>query len=635
MLRGIRNASSGWLGKTIMAAVVGVLVISFGIWGIGDIFRGYTQGSLATIGNAKITAEQFRQLFNNRVQELSRQIRRPIPPDQARLMGLDRQVLAEWVQQSAIDQYAQRMRLAVPEADVVAQITQNPVFHNRAGQFDPMLFQSVLSNNGMSQQGFIADQTREILRRQVTETLAAGLKAPTAETEAFNRYQNEQREADYVVLTAAQAGDIPPPAPDVLAKYFEERKALFRAPEYRKATVLTLTPDAIAATIEISDADAKAFFDKNPGAFGTPEKRDVQQLLFVDKDQAHKAAARLAAGTSFDDLIKEPEFKDKFKDMGLVAKFQIGDQKVADAAFTLGLNQVSGAVDAPYSSTIVRVTKIEPGTSKTFPEVEADIKKNLALERARAEIAKQRDKVDEQVGSGTPLADIAKNLKLPYQTIAAIDRSGRDQDGKPVTLPAGANLLEGIFAADANVENDALQTQDGGVIWYNVDAITPSHERNLDEVKDKVVARWHDEQVIARLNAKAKEMVDKLHGGAKLADLAAAEKLQVAKTPWLKRRDNGGNLPPNALATMFQTAKGEAAVADGKQPTEKIVLVITEVTEPTFTAVAPDMKQLADQVRDSMGNDIYGQFLERVENDLGLTVDQNALMQALGTSNNN
>ena len=40
MLRGIHKASSGWLGKGIMTVVMGLLVVSFAIWGIADIFRG-------------------------------------------------------------------------------------------------------------------------------------------------------------------------------------------------------------------------------------------------------------------------------------------------------------------------------------------------------------------------------------------------------------------------------------------------------------------------------------------------------------------------------------------------------------------------------------------------------------------
>ena len=106
---------------------------------------------------------------------------------------------------------------------------------------------------------------------------------PTAEIEAFNRYQNEQRDADFIVLTPAQAGDIPPPAPDVLAKYYDLHKLLFRAPEFRKATILALTPETIAPSIEIPDADVKAVYDKNQNLFGSPEKRDVQQILFFNR----------------------------------------------------------------------------------------------------------------------------------------------------------------------------------------------------------------------------------------------------------------------------------------------------------------------------------------------------------------
>jgi peptidyl-prolyl cis-trans isomerase D len=632
MLRGIRNASSGWLGKTIMGAVVGFLVISFGVWGIGDIFRGYTRGSVVTVGDAKMSADQFRQLFNTRLQALSRQVRRPISTEQARMFGVDRQVLAEWVQNAVLDQYAQSIRLGIPNADVLQHITDDPSFRVPGGQFDAARFAEILRENGLSQQGYVDEQRRDTIRRQLTATLAAGLAPPTAQVEAFNRFQNEQRDADFIVLTPAQAGDIPPPAPDVLAKYFDEHKVLFRAPEYRKATMLALTPDAIAPSIEIADADVKAAYDRNPNMFGTPEKRDVQQILFFSKDEAHKAAERLKAGTSFDDLIKDPEIKDKFKDLGVVTKFQIPDEKVANAAFTLPVDQVSGAIDGLYNSTIVRVTKIEPGNMKTFSDVQAEIKKNLALERARSEINKLRDKVDDQIGSGTPLDQIAKTLKLPFQTIDAVDRSGRSPDGKPVTLPKGADVISAIFSADVNVENEALQTQDGGTIWYNVDAVTPARDRTLDEVKDKVTARWHDDQVVERLNAKAKDLLAKLKAGAKLADLAAAEKIQVEKTKQLKRRGDSPDLPQNAVAVLFQTAKGEAAVADGKQPTERIIMVVDDITEPKFEPGSPQTKQLTDALRESVTNDVFSQFLSRLESDLKVSVDQKEIAQALGNS---
>src|SRR5262249_57707434 len=106
-----------------------------------------------------------------------------------------------------------------------------------------------------------------------------------------------------------------------------------------------------------------------------------------------------------------------------------------------------------------------------------------------------------------------------------VDRSGRAPDGKPVDLPQGVNVIEGIFAAEVGLENDALQTPDGGFVWYDLVAVTPSRERTLDEVKGEVEARWRDDEVPPRLIGKAQEVTAKINkDGANDVYLAATEK---------------------------------------------------------------------------------------------------------------
>ncbi len=308
---------------------------------------------------------------------------------------------------------------------------------------------------------------------------------------------------------------------------------------------------------------------------------------------------------------------------------------MADAAFALKQGEVSAAIDGAFGSMIVRIVKIEPGNTKPFAEVEAEIKKGLALDRAKAETRTLRDKIDEEIGGGARLDEVAKKLNVPYRTIEAIDRSGRGPDGQPIDLPKGVDVLNGIFSADVGLENDALQTPDGGIIWYDLVAVTPSRDRTLDEVKSQVEARWHDDEVAARLNAKANEIVDKLKGGAKLADLAAADKLKLENTKWLKRGATSGALSSNALTAVFRTPKGEATTAEGKDPTERIVFVVTEVTVPQFDPASPEAKRINDAVRDAMANDLYSQFVARIETDLGVTVNQGALGLALGANPTN
>ena len=107
----MRKASSNWLGKIIMATVMGFLIISFGIWGIADIFRGFGQSTLAKVGHTEISANEFRQLYTEKLQQIGRQFGRPLTTDQARAFGLDRQLLQQTIAEAALDEEARRLGL--------------------------------------------------------------------------------------------------------------------------------------------------------------------------------------------------------------------------------------------------------------------------------------------------------------------------------------------------------------------------------------------------------------------------------------------------------------------------------------------------------------------------------------------
>src|SRR4030088_1382263 len=116
MLRGMRKASSNWLGKTIMAVVMGVLIISFGVWGIADIFRGFGQSTLATVGGTESSINEFRQLYTEKLQQIGRQFGRPLTMDQARAFGLDRSLLRDTTAEAALDEEARRLGLGQSDA---------------------------------------------------------------------------------------------------------------------------------------------------------------------------------------------------------------------------------------------------------------------------------------------------------------------------------------------------------------------------------------------------------------------------------------------------------------------------------------------------------------------------------------
>ena len=90
MLRGLRKASSNWLGRAVMGVVLGLIASASASGASATFSAASASRRVAKVGGTEIRVEQFRQIYNDRLQQLGRQLGRPITPDQARALGLDR-----------------------------------------------------------------------------------------------------------------------------------------------------------------------------------------------------------------------------------------------------------------------------------------------------------------------------------------------------------------------------------------------------------------------------------------------------------------------------------------------------------------------------------------------------------------
>jgi peptidyl-prolyl cis-trans isomerase D len=629
----MRKASSNWLGKIIMATVMGVLIVSFGVWGIADIFRGFGQSTLAKVGHTEISTEQFRQIYTERLQQIGRQFGRPLTMDQARAFGLDRQVLQQTIAEAALDEEARRLGLGQSNDETMRLIFNDPNFKGVNGAFDPARFQTVIRQIGYSEQRFVAEQRRTSLRRQIVGTIAAGLEPPKVLIEALARFQNEQRTIEYVKLDAAQAGTIDPPSPETLAAYFDDHKTQFRAPEYRKISFVAVTPEDIGKWTEVSDEDARKTFEQRRDRLGTPERRQVSQIVFPNAEEATAARNRIGSGLSFEDLAKERGLNPSDVDLGLITKSAIVDPAIADAAFTLPSGEVSQPEQGKFGFALVKIGKIEPAVTPSYESLAAGLKKEIASERARNKVAELRDKMEDERGGGASVIEASQKLGLAAVTIDSVDRAGRLPNGEPApNIPRGLDVVSQAFNSDVGVDNDPVQFN-GGYVWYDVIAITPSRERNLDEVRDQVEAKWRDDQITSRLRAKATDMVQRLEQGGKLADEAAQAGLGVETAGGFKRDASLPGLPAGAIAAAFRIAKdgvGQTPVAGANA---WIVFRVTDITVPPVDPASDEMKKLKDTVQRGLTDEQLAEYVTRLESEIGTNVNQTAFAQVTGANN--
>ena len=631
MLRGIRKASENWLGRGLMAAVMALLAGSFAIWGINDIFRGFGRAALAKIGDAEIPIDRFRQNYQDRLQQIGRELGRPLPADRANALGLDRQVLGEMIAQAGLDQRVRQMGLGLSDADIARRITSDPKLQTADGQFDRAKFDLILRNMGYSEQRFVAEQRQDTLRRQILGSVSADIAAPKAWLEAVNQFENQQRSIEYIALGPAQAGNIPNPTEEELKKYFDARKILFRAPEYRKVAIVAVTPAELAKWMEVSDEDIKQAYDQRRASFTTPEQRHVEQIVFPTLADAQAAADRIKNGARFREIAGDRDLKDQDIDLGTIPKSRIVEPAVADAAFALKQGEVSAPIQTRFGAALVTVLRIVPETTRSLAEATPQLRSDIGLERAKAQVRNLHDKIEDDRAGGSTIEEAAAKLKLPVNTYE-VDRSGRDPEGKALlNIPHGADVFKAAFASDVGVDNDPIDA-DGGYIWYDVAAIAPARERALDEVKPEVEQRWYDDEVASRLKAKAADMIGKLNSGEQLATLASADGVKVQTAKNIKRGTANGDISARMTDAIFQTAKDAYGSVAGDNPSQWIVFRVLEVNTPALDANSPDHDRMRRTVQGELSADLIGQYVARLEDDLGASVNASVLGQATGNS---
>jgi peptidyl-prolyl cis-trans isomerase D len=282
----------------------------------------------------------------------------------------------------------------------------------------------------------------------------------------------------------------------------------------------------------------------------------------------------------------------------------------------------------------VKVGTIQPGIEPSYENIAQDLKKDIAVERARAQVATLRDKMEDERGGGASVVEAAQKLGLTPITVDAVDRSGMTPEGQPArSIPAGLGVVTQAFSSDVGVDNDPIQYK-GGYVWYDVLAVTPPRDRTLDEVKDQVEARWREDEIANRLRTKATEMVQKLGQDGKLADEAAGIGAKVETASGFRREGSVPGVPEGLITAAFRTAKDAAGQTPGTGGTEWFVFRVTDVSAPAVDLASDETKKFQETLQRSLTDEQLTQYVTKLEKDIGTSINEVAFAQVTGASNN-
>lgn len=627
MLQILRKSASGIIAKVLM----GLLIISFGIWGIADVFRGFGSQTLATVGSSEITVPEFQRLYQQRLQQISQQVRRGFTPEEARALGIPDQILSERLADASLDEAARRMGLALSDEEIIKRVQANPAFFGPSGSFDGNYFAQLLRSNGFTEPAFLAAERGLAQRQQLIQSLAGGITVPKVLVDGIRRYETETRSISYVLVTPSNVGPFAEPTDEQLKTFFDARKVAFRAPEYRKINILALTPEALAAQEIVTDEQVKADYEAHIGNYGTPETRVVDQIVFPNVEEAKAAAEKLAAGTPFSEIAATRNLTAKDTSLGTVAKGDIIDPSVAEAAFALQANSSSGVTNGRFGPVIVHVGAIVPAVTKPLAEVADQIRQQLQIETARKAMLDTYDKLEDARAAGATLAESAAKFGLQLVTIDTDIQGKTPEDAAIPTIPARAEVLRGAFAAQVGDENDPVTLpQNGGYVWYEVAAVTPPKDRSFEEARSFVLQRWKEDEVAQALDAKVAELKKKIADGGAFDLTVTDAGLELRSANNLLRGRANDGVPQEALAAVFDTKDGAVGSASLGSGDNRMLFKVTRVTVP---ANAPENPQVLNTLRDGFQNDLMTEYLVQLQDDLGARINRAALDRVVGVSN--
>jgi peptidyl-prolyl cis-trans isomerase D len=578
----------------VLMVLISIPFIGFGAVQYGSLFTSDT--SIAKVGSERISQQDLDIAFRERLDRLAQMLgqnfdARAFDTPQARAQTLDA-LLSE----RALKIEIQRSRLLVSDHKLQDVIGSTPAFQ-QGGHFDYDTYKALLTSRGMNERLFESDLRNDLARQTLVEAVSNSAVLPKTVSDRLWQLQHEKREVRELAFKPEAYLDKVEVSDDAIKADYEKNKSRYMTPETVRAEYVVLRAAELANQVSVSDDEVRAFYDHNMKRWGQPERRRASHILITsgpggsapDKAAARKLAESVLAKVranpgDFARLAKEyskdPGSAQKGGDLGSFSRGMMV-KPFEDAAFSLKEGETSGIVESDFGFHIIRVTGIEPATTKPFEQVKSQIEDELrqqAAEKRFSEVADQFSNFVYEQSDGLKAA--ADKFKLQVHEVDGLTRRGANApDAAAVFTPA---VIEAVFAPDSlDKRRNTKAIEIGGnalvsarVLDHHASAPIP-----LEAVKANI------KSVLQRTGAA--EMARKA-GQARLAELQKTPSDDGFDAARWVGRDDPQQLPAAALASIMQLAPTRLPAFVGNESSDGGYLVVHVLSAKPADAPAAD-----------------------------------------------
>jgi len=606
MLKSIRGMAQTWASKVIII----ILALSFGVWGISDVFRGGSSGVVAMVGETEIAAQTLANEFQGELQRLRARFSE-VTSEQAVQMGIPQQILGQLVDQALLAEEARSQGLAVPDTILAKRIvSENPGLLSN-GKFDRIRYENALNLSGQSLESFESGVRVAILRQQVVDAVAGIGPAPDVLATTLARRNRERRD---LVVALVSAGDFANVEPDEAAvqAYYDAHPELFTAPEFRRLTLLELTADTVAGEIELSDDDIYAEYEDRIAEFEQPERRSVVQVLSTDETLILGLVSAVAGGQNFDAASSEAS-----EAGALVSQFDDVTRngvpaEAAEVLFATPEGAVSEPVKTAFGWHVFKVQEVKPGGAQPFEEVRPALLADMTADIAIDSLYGLAGVIEDTLAGGGSLEDAADAVGVAPITIAAVDGAGRGKDGdKSLThLASAEKVVQAAFETPEGDVSDLRETEAGTYFIVRVDAVEEQAVQPLADIREQVIEGWRSATVDDGARLAAEALADEIRAGLPLTAAALGHGYVTDAYFDMLRIDDTTDtlLSPEILQGVFEVDPERGEPVIGATEAGYVVAVVTGKHEAAADEIKSESQEIAPGLAEVRQSDMLFTF---------------------------
>ncbi len=605
MLKQMRDGAKSTVVKFVLFGLLLLAMTGLALIGGNSVFNSIGGSDVvAKIGGIKIHSAGFERMVRD---ELSR---KNVSESDAIRTGVPRIILNQEINRQAFNMAAADTDILPGEVLAAQQVKGIIAPYVKRGMKPQEALGRLEQAYNMNESELVASLKSDIATQMLQSIVMSGAFAPKQLVDDAMKYSNEYRSGEYFMLTAKDVPPVKPPSEAGLKSYYETVQSDYTLPEYRALTVITLTRKAVAATIKIPDAQLEQHYKDNLDAYRLPQTRYIAQAVAPDEATAMKVYQAAQKDNNLAAAVKQAGGKVTYLKAEPFQRKQIAEE-LRLAAFAGTQGTITAPIKTPFGWNILYIKKVIPGKVQPFSAVKGEIESNLAQDKIDDAIYKESNKIEDAIGGGAALQDIAKQFNLPVVVLKKVSASGvpAGQKKPDAKVPNIAKIVSAGFSLEKGEASQMIEAPDGSYQVVGVDDVFPASQPPFSAVRAAVLDRWTKEQEFEALNNKAKNIVARLQKGAAFDKVAAELKQPVMQTGMIQRGETSkqAKLDDDMLNGLFSLS----AVGETTTVTTKNALAVLRLTDRKIKMPKDTLKSDEEGFASALQQRISSDFLEQ------------------------